>query len=69
MAPNPFDIASDGIRTLRAFGQRIPGAGDVLARSLKDAVAEVADVTGVPRRELYQRALELSKEAGHAASH
>jgi short-subunit dehydrogenase len=36
--PNPFDLASDGIRTLRAFGQRIPGAGDVLARSLKDAV-------------------------------
>ncbi|HEY4825247.1 MAG TPA: SDR family NAD(P)-dependent oxidoreductase, partial [Solirubrobacteraceae bacterium] len=36
--PNPFDIAADGIRTLRAFGQRIPGAGDILARSLKDAV-------------------------------
>jgi short-subunit dehydrogenase len=36
--PNPFDLAADGIRTLRAFGQRIPGAGDVLARSLKDAV-------------------------------
>ncbi len=37
--PNPFEIASDGIRTLRAFGQRIPGAGDVLARSLGDAVS------------------------------
>ena len=38
MAPNPFEIASEGIRTLRAFGQRIPGAGDVLARSLSDTV-------------------------------
>ena len=29
--------------------------------SLKDAVAEVADATGLPRREVYQRALALSK--------
>jgi len=34
-----------------------------LARvSLKDAVGEVADATGLPRREVYQRALALSKE-------
>jgi len=34
-----------------------------LARlSLKDAVGEVADVTGLPRRELYRRALTLAKE-------
>jgi 16S rRNA (cytidine1402-2'-O)-methyltransferase len=39
-----------------------------LARvSLKDAVGEVADVTGLPRRELYQRALKLAKEADHGA--
>jgi 16S rRNA (cytidine1402-2'-O)-methyltransferase len=39
-----------------------------LARvSLKDAVGEVADVTGLPRRELYQRALKLAKDAGHGA--
>jgi 16S rRNA (cytidine1402-2'-O)-methyltransferase len=31
--------------------------------SLKDAVAEVADATGLPRRELYQRALSLAKQA------
>lgn len=35
--------------------------------SLKDAVAEVADATGLPRRELYQRALTLTKETRHGA--
>jgi 16S rRNA (cytidine1402-2'-O)-methyltransferase len=30
--------------------------------SLKDAVSEIAESTGVPRREVYQRALALSKE-------
>ncbi len=39
-----------------------------LARgSLKDAVGEVADATGLPRRELYQRALALANEASRAA--
>jgi 16S rRNA (cytidine1402-2'-O)-methyltransferase len=39
--------------------------------SLKDAVAEVADATGLPRREVYQRALALAgtaKDAEHGAS-
>jgi 16S rRNA (cytidine1402-2'-O)-methyltransferase len=39
-----------------------------LARvSLKDAVAEVADATGVPRRDVYQRALALTKEIKNGA--
>jgi short-subunit dehydrogenase len=38
--PNPVDIALRGAQTVRAFGQRIPGAGTVLARSLQDAVKD-----------------------------
>jgi 16S rRNA (cytidine1402-2'-O)-methyltransferase len=34
--------------------------------SVKEAVAEVAAVTGRPRREVYQRALDLTKDAGDA---
>jgi 16S rRNA (cytidine1402-2'-O)-methyltransferase len=33
--------------------------------SVKEAVAEVAAVTGQPRRAVYQRALELSRERDH----
>jgi 16S rRNA (cytidine1402-2'-O)-methyltransferase len=50
--------------------QERPSAGETeillraaLARvSLKDAVGEVADATGLPRREVYQRALALAKD-------
>jgi 16S rRNA (cytidine1402-2'-O)-methyltransferase len=36
--------------------------------SLKNAVAEVASATGLPRRELYQRALVLAKRSGEATN-
>ena len=36
--PDLGDLAIKSVRTLRAFGQRIPGAGGMLARSLHDAV-------------------------------
>ncbi len=39
MAPNPLDIAAQGVRTLQAFGRRIPEVGGVLAPSLEEAVA------------------------------
>jgi 16S rRNA (cytidine1402-2'-O)-methyltransferase len=35
--------------------------------SMKDAVSEVADATGLPRRVVYQRALALAKEDGNGA--
>jgi short-subunit dehydrogenase len=37
--PNPLDLAAQGVRTLQAFGRRIPEVGGVLAPSLEDAVA------------------------------
>ena len=41
---------------------------DALARvSVKDAVGEVTSVTGLPRREIYRRALELAKEPDDAS--
>jgi 16S rRNA (cytidine1402-2'-O)-methyltransferase len=36
--------------------------GSLKRLSLKDAVSEIAQSTGVPRREVYQRALALTKE-------
>jgi short-subunit dehydrogenase len=38
MTPDLTDLAVGGIRTLRAFGQRIPGAGGMLAPSLSGMI-------------------------------
>jgi short-subunit dehydrogenase len=38
MPPDLTDIAVRSAHTLRAFGQRVPGAGGLLARSLADSV-------------------------------
>jgi short-subunit dehydrogenase len=63
--PNPFEIASEGIRTMRAFGQRIPGAGDVLARSLKDAVSgRTVMITGASSGIGKAAALEIGEAGG-----
>ena len=45
--PNPMDLAASSVRTLRAFGRRVPIGGGVLAPSLEDAVAgRVVLITG-----------------------
>jgi short-subunit dehydrogenase len=63
--PNPLEIATGGIRTLRAFGQRIPGAGDVLARSLKDAVTgRTVLITGASSGIGKAAALEIGEAGG-----
>jgi short-subunit dehydrogenase len=49
MAPSPSlpRIASTAARTMRAFGQRIPGAGGLLARPLEDTVdGRIVMITG-----------------------
>jgi len=56
-APEPIS-AADSEDLLREALNRL---------SLKDAVAEVADATGLPRRDLYQRALALAKNAAAEA--
>jgi short-subunit dehydrogenase len=63
--PNPLDLAADGFRTLRAFGQRIPGAGDVLARSLEDAVAgRTVMITGASSGIGKAASLEIGQAGG-----
>ena len=60
IAPPPADAqpsADEAETLLRAALER---------SSLKDAVAEIAGATGLPRRELYQRALALTKQDGNA---
>src|SRR5690349_22589 len=36
--PNPLDLATSGVRTLRAFTSRLPIGGGVIAPSLEGAV-------------------------------
>jgi short-subunit dehydrogenase len=47
MPPDLTNIAAGGVRTLLAFGQRIPGAGGLLAGSLSGSVSDrVVLITG-----------------------
>jgi 16S rRNA (cytidine1402-2'-O)-methyltransferase len=57
IAPPPTQDAAVDLDAL------IRGALDRL--SVKEAVAEIAAVTGAPRREVYQRALALRKDRAH----
>ena len=65
MAPSITSIAGDGIRTLRAFGSRIPVTGGLLAGSLEDAVSDrIILVTGASSGIGKSAALELGKAGG-----
>ena len=63
--PDITDIASQGIRTLRAFGQRIPGAGGVLAPSLRSAVGNrTVMITGASSGIGKSAALQIGEAGG-----
>jgi short-subunit dehydrogenase len=63
--PNLPNIAAEGAKTLRAFGQRIPGAGDVLARSLQSAVKDRnVLITGASSGIGKATALEIGRAGG-----
>jgi short-subunit dehydrogenase len=63
--PNLPRIASSTVRTLRAFGQRIPGAGGLLAHSLEDAVGgRIVMITGASSGIGRAAALKIGAEGG-----
>jgi short-subunit dehydrogenase len=63
--PNLSGIAVKSAQTLRAFGQRIPGAGSVLARSLHDAVKDrTVMITGASQGIGKAAALQIGKDGG-----
>jgi short-subunit dehydrogenase len=65
MAPDLTGLAVGGIRTLRAFGQRIPGAGGILAQSLSDSVTgRTVLITGASSGIGKATAIELGEAGG-----
>jgi short-subunit dehydrogenase len=63
--PSLTGIAASGIRTLRAFGQRIPGAGEVIAKSLRDAIEDrIILITGASQGIGKATALEIARAGG-----
>ncbi|MDQ6836488.1 MAG: SDR family NAD(P)-dependent oxidoreductase [Actinomycetota bacterium] len=65
MPPDLTDIAATGVRTLRAFGQRVPGAGGILAGPLSAAVrGRMVMITGASSGIGEAAARELGRAGG-----
>jgi short-subunit dehydrogenase len=66
MAPDLSDLAIDGIRTLHSLGKRIPGAGGLLADSLRGAVKRrTVLITGASSGIGEATALKVGAAGGH----
>jgi len=64
--PDITGLTSQGIRTLRAFGQRIPGAGELLAPSLASSVRNrTIMITGASSGIGRAAALKIGAAGGH----
>ncbi|MDQ6816569.1 MAG: SDR family NAD(P)-dependent oxidoreductase [Actinomycetota bacterium] len=65
MAPNPVDLAAQGVRTLRAFSHRIPIGGGMIAPSLEGAATgRTVLITGASSGIGKSAALEVGKAGG-----
>ena len=65
MPPDLTDMAFSSVRTLRAFGQRIPGAGGILAHSLEDAIkGRIVLITGASSGIGEAAALDIGRARG-----
>ncbi|MDQ6819726.1 MAG: SDR family NAD(P)-dependent oxidoreductase [Actinomycetota bacterium] len=65
MPPNPVDLAAQGVRTLRAFGNRIPIGGGIIAQSLESAATgRIVMITGASSGIGKAAALEVGKAGG-----
>jgi short-subunit dehydrogenase len=65
MGPDLTDMAIGGMRTLRAFGERIPGAGGILAQSLSDTVkGRILLITGASSGIGKSTAIQLGQAGG-----